>query len=170
MTGSTGASEFSDCQVSEILVYSGALADSQRVSVETYLKEKYDLWSSATIDYACLGGGGGGGGPDGGLAASGASGGVVYGTLPWPQTTIANPNFQVYIGGGGGGGAGCSASAAGGAGGSNGGGSGGNSGPSGCSGAGGGGGGWSGFQMVNGNGGSVDIAIAGLTLMSIFSL
>jgi subtilisin-like proprotein convertase family protein len=44
VVGHNGASEFSDAQVSEILVYAGALSDQQRQSVETYLNGKYSIY------------------------------------------------------------------------------------------------------------------------------
>ena len=44
VVGHLSQSEFSDAQVSEILVYAGALSDQQRQSVEAYLNGKYTLY------------------------------------------------------------------------------------------------------------------------------
>ena len=127
---------------------------SGAISQDQLIKRTGDNYS---VDFVCLGGGGGGGGFDGGpdsspYGASGASGGIVFGTLLLPSGTLCT----VLVGGGGAGGFGSVTSAIGGSGGLNGGGAGGSGGENGLSGSGGGGGGWSGILI-----GSNDIAIAG---------
>ena len=43
IVGNQASSEFSDCQVAEIVIYARKLSDAERRVVESYLMQKYAL-------------------------------------------------------------------------------------------------------------------------------